>query len=561
MDRHKHNQIILGLATIIVLASTAACGQKSLENKPKQTTSPLTAEISIDASRVIRTIPPELFGANIEWTMNMQGIWLAEKNCIDPEILQLSKESGLALFRYPGGTGADYYDWEKGIGPAASRQQQRRVISEGSEVNLFGTDELLSFCEKLEAKAILTVNLITESSEKAANWVAYCNRQNDYQASRKVPSAVQKIAFWELANEPYMKADNPNTRASSISAEEYVRKSKDFIDAMRRKDASVKIAAVGGSDFTRYSFLSDRDWNQKILKQLGNKIDVLSLHTGYAPLIIENTDYSLEDVYSSLLAFPKLMDENLNKVSREIDDCVKPSPSKVSIAVTEWAPLFHVATTSPWVDHPKTFGSGLYTALVLQSLIRNPRVSASTFFKLKDFLFGGIIGFNNVPKSSFYALKMYSALRKQNLLACKTESPTYDAKAVGLIPEIKQVPLLDTISTMHPQRKTLSICAINRSIDTALRTHIEIKDYKPKPGCKITIFDAANLDSNNGKDIPDVPGYSWAHQKEATHNPQFQQGRPGTLQLQTRAFSGASNSFDFTFPPHSAVCLTLESAI
>lgn len=328
---------------------------------------------------------------------------------------------------------------------------------------------------------------------------------------------------------------------------------------MRKVDPHIKLMAIGGNNFTRFDFLSDKDWNKKILEGLGNKIDFLSVHNGYAPLIVENQDYTVEDVYAALLAFPKLMEANFEQVSSEIEKSGVSDPGRIKIAVTEWAPLFHVATTSPWVDHPKTLGSGLYTAGALHAMIRNPRVCLSTFFKLKDFFFSGTIGFDNIPKSSFYALKLYSRLIGHNLVQCNTVSPIYHSKALGLIPEIKDVPFLDVIAATSADDKSLSIVAINRSCSAPLLAHIAIEHFKPQSHCSVTSFSAKNIDSNNGKDIPDVPGYVWKKQKQASTNPQFDQGGAGTLRLAESEFDKVSPNFDYLFPPHSITKLTLRA--
>jgi alpha-N-arabinofuranosidase len=515
------------------------------------------AEVEIDAGRKVRTIPKELFGTNIEWAMNMQGIW--RKEGPDPEVLRLAKDLRVSLMRYPAGTGADYYDWKQGVKPVVERTPQRLVISPDSEINFFGTDELVSFCRSINAEPMITVNLITDTADSAGRWVSYCNApfDPDRSAKNRTPYAVR---LWELGNESYMKPDNPSTKASSLKADVYCDRCEEYIMAMKKSDPSIKIAAIGGKNFTRFDFLTDKDWNKTVLSRLGDKIDYLSVHNGYAPLIIEPDNYTVEEVYASLLAFPKLMENNLKSLSEEIDEYVPANSQRIKIAVTEWAPLFHVATTSPWVDHPKTLGSGLYTALCLQTFLRNPRVDIATFFKLKDYLYCGTIGYNNIPKASYYAIQMYSDLSNYDLMESCTESPQYDARALGLIPEIKDVPFLDTIAVMTKDKKKLAVVVINKSNSSPVKTKINLRHFQPCKDCRVTVFSGSSLDCNNGKDIPDVPGYTWMKQKECSINPQFYNGKPGTLKLNSFQFHDASSAFEFEFGAHSVTRLDLDAA-
>jgi alpha-L-arabinofuranosidase len=515
------------------------------------------AEVEIDASRKVRTIPKELFGTNIEWAMNMQGIW--KKEGPDPEVMRLAKDLRVSLIRYPAGSGADYYDWQQGVKPVIERTPQRHVISPDSEINFFGTDELVSFCRSINAEPLITVNLITDTADSASRWVSYCNdpADPDRLVKSKAPYAVR---LWELGNESYMKPDNPNTKASSLKADVYCDRCEKYITAMKKADPSIKIAAIGGNNFTRFDFLADKDWNKAVLSRLGDKVDYLSVHNGYAPLIIESENYSVEEVYASLLAFPKLMEINLKALSEEIDMYASNNSQRIKIAVTEWAPLFHIATTSPWVDHPKTLGSGLYTALCLQTFLRSPRVDIATFFKLKDYLYCGTIGYDNIPKSSYYAIKMYSDLSNRDLVESRTESPKYDARALGLIPEIKNVPFLDTIAVMTNDKDKLSVLVVNKSNSSPIKAKISLRHFQPSKDCRVTVFSGSGLDCNNGKDIPDVPGYTWEKQKECSSNPQFYNGKPGTLSPKSFQFHNASSSFDFEFGPHSVTRIDLDAA-
>jgi alpha-N-arabinofuranosidase len=530
------------------------------------------ANIVINAQNVLRIIPKELFGTNIEWPTQKQFVWIDGNRASDPKVIELSRAMGVFLVRFPGGTFSDYYDWRKGVGNYYTRPAQNFVLDAGSAPNYFGTDELMSFCRSIGAEPMLTVNLITSNAQSASDWVSYCNSASDMTRIQNGNREPYRVKWWELGNESYMKQDAPSTKASSLSPEAYVERSRQFIAAMRRVDPSIKIGAIGGNNFTRFPFIADNRWNEVVLRQLGNQIDFFSVHNGYAPLVIENTDYSTEQLYSALLAFPVTIEKNFRTVCDEIDRFVPNNSTpnnrqRIKIAVTEWGPLFHISNNNKWVDHPKTLGSGLFTASVLNAMLRNPRVSIATFFKLKDVLFMGTIGYNNVPKGSFYPLQLYSKLAGSYLVNTETQCEKYNTQDVGLMPAVNNVPVLDVITAKSIDGKKLSVYAINKSMFNSIKAHISLNSFMPKTQAKVFIFTGKNIDANNGKDIPDVPGYTWAKQARASRNPQFDRGRPGELSIREKAVSLPSLAsatkasiyqMDYVFEPHSLTVIELN---
>ncbi len=460
------NQCHLALLSLFIIVFTAGCASGEHWHEPVLPSDKAT--VNIDAAVQIRNVPKEIFGTNIEWPTKSQRVWLDETSTLDPKVIQLSKQLGVSLVRFPGGTFSDYYNWRLGIGPLFQRPPQKEVLNPGASVNYFGTDELMSFCRSVSAAPMLTVNLITGSAQEAADWVAYCNATANADRARHGHESAYKVAFWELGNESYMKPDKPETKPSSLSAQEYVQRCNNFIAAMRKVDPTIKVAVIGGNNFTRFDFMADKNWNESVLKALGDQIDFFSVHNGYAPLVIESNDYTVEEVYAALLAFPVLIEQNLASLSKQIDQFCPGNAKNIKIAVTEWGPLFHILPTSCWLDHPKTLGSGLYSAGVLHAMLRNPRVGLATFFKLKDVLFIGTIGYDNVPKASFYTLQLYSRLVGQNIVKTEVRCPTYTNRALGLIPSIDAVPYLDVLAARSADKKQLSIFVINLRVPSSL---------------------------------------------------------------------------------------------
>src|SRR5262249_5051430 len=101
----------------------------------------LSASITLAADHEIRNIPREVYGANLEWIWDGNGVWDAARRGFQPEILRLARELGSPLYRFPGGIFADFYHWKDGTGPQKSRPERLHSPGGPKSVHRFGTDE------------------------------------------------------------------------------------------------------------------------------------------------------------------------------------------------------------------------------------------------------------------------------------------------------------------------------------------------------------------------------------------------------------------------------------
>ena len=68
----------------------------------------LSANIEVDAEKVVRQIPTTLYGTNVEWRWNANYLWQESANRPDPEAVKLTNELGIKMIRYPGGIYSDF---------------------------------------------------------------------------------------------------------------------------------------------------------------------------------------------------------------------------------------------------------------------------------------------------------------------------------------------------------------------------------------------------------------------------------------------------------------------
>ena len=243
-----------------------------------------TTVVKVALDRELGQVRRHLFGTNIEWIRNAQGLWNDRTRSIDDQVVALAKEAGISLLRFPGGGWSDAYDWRDGVGPRDKRPKRPHAPGDKEQSpNIVGTDEVIEVANRIGADLLLTLNLGTGTPALAADWVRYVRE--------RVGVAQTPRLIWELGNELYMKGD---VSGGALSPQAYVDKARATIDAVRAIDASAIIYAIGLQNYGRYRFNSYEDWNAKVLRGLAGRIDGLAIYNAYAPVLANRTGASAE---------------------------------------------------------------------------------------------------------------------------------------------------------------------------------------------------------------------------------------------------------------------------
>jgi alpha-L-arabinofuranosidase len=199
---------------IVAIESTAATeSQVSARRQP-------TATIVVEAHRQRGSAPTDLLGANHNFEWNGRRLWDPASDAPVPEAVTGARKAGLRALRFPGGTGANMYDWKKAIGPERGCQ----VIGPHGKVRAglaltrgltYGPDEHMQFVDMVGAKANIMVPIVNETPEDAADWVEYMNSPAegpgnpnggvdwaDVRAANGHP-APYGVRWWEIGNEQH----------------------------------------------------------------------------------------------------------------------------------------------------------------------------------------------------------------------------------------------------------------------------------------------------------------------------------------------------------------------
>jgi len=510
----------------------------------------MTSEIAIDADREIRRIPRTLYGTNIEWIWNGNGLWNADTKTLDTELVRLSQESGVSLLRFPGGVFSDFYHWRDGVGPLQSRRTTEHSPGGPKSAHVFGTDEALAFAQATGSELLITVNAGTGTAQEASDWVRYINGRGG-----KNP----RVNYWEIGNELYIK----DPRFVSITPEVYRHRVHDFVRAMRAADPSIKIAAISDENYPRSVTPAYREWTDQLLRDASSDIDFIAVHNAYAPMLVADKGFDVRTVYAAMLAAPALIKKSLDKLAENIRTLSPDAGHRPKIAVTEWGPFFHFDPQSRFVDHVKTLGSALFVASTLKVFVESPAVEIATAFKLVDPLFMGWIGSRDgrhVPTASYLALQLYTRHFGERLVASTTQSPTYDSAAVGWVDRVSNVPYLDVVASLSGDGKALYVIAINKHFESSITGRIAIRGFRPSGSAIAWVVNGTGIDANTGTRPAQAPGVRWMPQASAEPNGRFDHGGPGEVTLTSTPVARVSSSFEYAFPAHSVTALELRGS-
>ena len=172
-------------------------------------------------------ISKDLFGANLLWPYASAGALDVKTGQFYPNFISELKRLGVKSLRYPGGTTADSFHWQRAIGPEASRRANEPYSMQGADLSRVccvvngptassvGPDEFGRLLQQLGAAGDVVVNFATGTVQEAADFVAYMTAplhrhpsrdpaEPSYWAAlraRNGHAAPYDVPYWEVGNE------------------------------------------------------------------------------------------------------------------------------------------------------------------------------------------------------------------------------------------------------------------------------------------------------------------------------------------------------------------------
>ena len=413
--------------------------------------------------QVLNTVKPLIFGDNIEWTNNGMGLWLPEKKNFDDKLVEEFRNVGISHLRYPGGTLSDYFDWYKAVG--TNRQTITNPFNKNKkEYPHFGPEEFMTLCKKLGIPGTITFNAGTGKPEDAVEWVKYLKSNNF------------EVTDFTVGNEIYLaKSEEPIMKTAEQYADFYT-KCKEGIEKIA---PGTKLGAISLHDAEYMPIKQNRDWMYVVLSKIGDKIDFIDVHNGYAP-ITRGVGVNSKKRYSDdefALCFLGASDHVRNEITKIKDDLAKYSPDggkKIEIHITEYGPLVYPIDKKHAFDDiawNRSLTGALYLACLFDVILKEPKITSANHLPLCQDVFGALIRIVGTSpdrkywrNSVYYVFQMYSGMKEREVLGTTAESPTYSTPAMGFVSELKDIPYIDSSAYRTKDGKKLSIFLINRDI-------------------------------------------------------------------------------------------------
>jgi alpha-N-arabinofuranosidase len=330
------------------------------------------ASVTVHTEAGIDRIEPELHGHFSEHLGRCiyDGIWhsqSADGNGYREDVTTLLSDLDMPVLRWPGGCFADDYQWEDGVGTRENRPRRRNLFwsQDRAEVpeepNTFGTDEFLTFCERVGTKPYLATNVGSGDPQEATDWVEYACYDGDTElANRRRENGRNEpyeVPYWGVGNENW-------GCGGQMSPEQYAREYRRFATYVGSMDNlmlddELELIACG---------FRDHEWNHRFMKEVSQSswgvefpLDHLTLHHYYGrTMSVAESD--AED-YDEFLVEALEIDDHIERIAATINTFA--TTRDIGIIIDEWGAWHTEAVAESGLEQPGTVIDALSAAAVL----------------------------------------------------------------------------------------------------------------------------------------------------------------------------------------------------
>ncbi|HEY7044628.1 MAG TPA: alpha-N-arabinofuranosidase [Nocardioidaceae bacterium] len=391
------------------------------------------------------------------------------------DVLDLVRELGPTVVRYPGGNFVSSYRWEDGIGPPQQRPRRLDLAWRTIESNAFGVDEFMAWCAAVGTEPMMALNLGTRGVESAVDLVEYCNvprgtMWSDLRRShgRAEPYAVK---LWCLGNEL-----DGDWQVGHKTAHEYGRLAAETARAMRMVDPSVELVACGSSYAEMPTFGS---WEETVLGECYDLVDSVSLHAYYEP---EGDD--LDSFLASSVHLERAIDAVVtvaDRVRAEVG-----SPKRLRLSVDEWNVWYRQNFPSGGLDWAESRSliedsydmvDAVVVGSLLIALLRHvDRVGIACQAQLVNVIAPILTeaGGSAWRQTTFHPFAQVTRYASGDVLRVQTRCPVQETSKHG------EVPLLDAVATYDGEPGGpggLVVFAVNRSRSEPIKLDLDLRAF------------------------------------------------------------------------------------
>lgn len=266
----------------------------------------LPATLQVDTTQVFRDFPNDLLGFNQNWQWAETGMFDPKTHKLSEQFFEVLKGLPIPLTRMAGAE-SQRYRWKAMLGDPEKREPYN-VFDWESPVQYLGPLEWAAAMRRLAPNADLTwsLNMLEDDAQDHADLAALFRAgPDDPWGKKRIEFGLVKpvnIAIWELGNEM-------DWRAHAIPLDEYIRRSRAAIKAIKAIDPNAKFAAQAATAPWHPKYRSQpggwRAWHRAVLKELGDQIDYITVHPYYRGLAPSTIAPYLDGIRDDIAACDK----------------------------------------------------------------------------------------------------------------------------------------------------------------------------------------------------------------------------------------------------------------
>ena len=441
------------------------------------------ARITLDQDFQISRVDKRIYGSFIEHLGRAVygGVFQPDHPSADEEgfrqdVLDLVRELGVPIVRYPGGNFVSNFYWEDSVGPVDQRPRRLELAWRSTETNRVGVNEFASWAKKAGSQVMMAVNLGTRGIEAACNLLEYCNhpsgtKYSDLRISHGARDP-HDIRVWCLGNE----MDGP-WQTGHKTAREYGRLADETAKAMRQIDPNLELVACGSSNTGMATF---PQWEATVLEEAYDSVDYISLHTYYGNRFHDTANF---------LAQSDDMDHFIKTVTATCDfiKAKKRAKKDMMLSFDEWNVWFHANAEDddtmrnrPWSVAPHLledqydFEDALLVGLMLITLLKHSdRVRMACMAQLVNVI-APIMTQEDGPawrQTIFYPYLHASRYGRGIALETALRSSKHDTR------DFTDVTDVETVAVWNEEAQELTIFAVNRDLEDGITLESDVRAF------------------------------------------------------------------------------------
>ena len=395
------------------------------------------------------------------------------------DVLDLTRELGVTIVRYPGGNFVSGYRWEDGIGPVSQRPIRRDLAWHSLETNEVGIDEFARWARKADVEIMYALNLGTRGVQEALDVHEYLNHPEGTHLSElrrangtKEPHGIRMFCLGNEMDGPW--------QTGHKTAHEYGRLAAEVARALRSAEPGLELVACGSSNSGMPTFGA---WEATVLELAYDQVDHISAHAYY-----EEFDGDL----ASFLASAVDMDYFIDSVVATADSIGArlKSPKRINVSFDEWNVWYQsrfnnapVPTTwevgrSVIEDHYSAADAVVVGNLLISLLRHSDRVTAACQAQLVNVIAPIMTepGGRAWRQTIFHPFALTSRLARGTVLRVEVDAPTCRTSRFG------DVPVLDAVATHDAEAGEVVVFAVNRNLSEPLELSADLSalsDLRP----------------------------------------------------------------------------------